>query len=315
VNKVLNSVLKGLLVTLGVLVALAAGLGGYYAYRLSLRPERSDEAKALFEGITYERHIKALPRPLVVHVVTVDLTAPGVDFLVTPSVLTDGYPLASDTVPGFLSRYSAQVAINGSFFTPHYVKSPFNYYPHVGDGVGSLGVAISKGDRYNEAKGGWAALCIISNQDIQITKNDCPPETRQGIAGDIQIVKGGQLYDGLAVLKHNTALYPRSAIAINADNTKLLIVAIDGRQRGYSEGVTIAELGEIMIELGADRALNFDGGGSTTLAVSDPENQPVVLNAPFQARIPMNLRPVANHLGVFANPLPAERLSRGDDTE
>ncbi|MGB5914164.1 MAG: phosphodiester glycosidase family protein, partial [Phormidesmis sp.] len=75
------------------------------------------------------------------------------------------------------------------------------------------------------------------------------------------------------------------------------------------------ELGEIMIELGADRALNFDGGGSTTLAVSDPENQPVVLNAPFQARVPMNLRPVANHLGVFANPLPAERLSRGDDTE
>ncbi len=307
--------LKRLITILGLLTAVAAGLGGYYTYRLSLRPERSNEIKALFEGVTYERQIKDLPRPLVVHVVTVDLTAPGLDFLVTPSVPTDGYPLTSDTVPGFLSRYGVQVAINGSFFSPHHVKSPLHYYPHVGDGVGSVGVAISEGNRYSEAKGGWAALCILSNRDIRITKNDCPPETKQGIAGDIQIVSGGQLYSGLAILKHDTSLYPRSAIAVNADNTQLIIVAIDGRQRGYSEGVTIAELSEILIELGADRALNFDGGGSTTLAISDQEDQPVVLNAPFQARVPMNLRPVANHLGVIANPLPAERLSHGDKAE
>ncbi len=310
-----NRVLKGLITILGALATVAAGVGGYYMYRLSLRPERSNEVRTLFAGVTYERRIRERPRPLVLHVVTVGLTTPGVDFLVTPSVPTDGHKLSADTVPGFLSQYGVHVAINGSFFTPHYVRSPFNYYPHVGDGVGSLGVAISDGDRYNEAKGGWAALCIVSNQDIRITQNDCPPETKQGIAGDIQIVKDGQLYDGLAILKHNTALYPRSAIAVNADNTQLLIVAIDGRQRGYSEGVTVAELGEIMIELGADRALNFDGGGSTTLAISDLADQPIVLNAPFHARVPMNLRPVANHLGVFAKPLPAEKLSREAEEE
>ena len=170
----------------------------------------------------------------------------------------------------------------------------------------SLGVAISNGDRYSDAKGGWAALCVISNQDIRITKNDCPPETRQGIAGDVQFVKDGQLYDGLAILKNSTERYPRSAIAINADNTKLFMVALDGRQPGYSEGVSLTELADIMIELGADSALNFDGGGSTTLAASDPTGRPILLNAPFQARVPMNLRPVANHFGVFARPLTSD---------
>lgn len=295
---------KAIAIGLGSLGLLALGIGGFYEYRRSLRPERSPETRALFQGVTYQRTIKAQPRPLVLHTVEVDLTAPEIDFFVTPSVPADGYKLSADTVPGFLSQYGVQVAINGSYFAPHEVKSPLHYYPHIDNGVRSMGIAISDGDRYSQAKPGWAALCILSLSDIRITKNDCPAETSEAIAGDVQFIKDGKPYDGLAILKNATKLYPRSAIAINADNTKLWFVAIDGRQPGYSEGVTLAELANILItDLGADRALNFDGGGSTTLAISDAENKPVVLNAPFQARVPMNLRPVANHLGLNAQPL------------
>lgn len=285
------------------LSAIALSVGGYYAHQSSLRPKRTKNAQALFQGVTYQRHIRDSPRPLVFHVITIDLTAPGIDFFVTPSVPTDGYPLSANTVPGFLEQYGVQVAINGSYFQPHEVNSPLHYYPQVGNGVRSLGIAISEGNRYSEAKGGWAALCILSNRNIQINKNDCPPETQQAIAGDVQFVKNGQPYDGLAILKNFDKYYPRSAIAINADTTKLFMVAVDGRQKGYSEGVTLQELGEFVIELGADRALNLDGGGSTTLVTSNPSGQPVLLNAPIQARIPVNLRVVANHLGVRANPL------------
>ena len=63
-----------------------------------------------------------------------------------------------------------------------------------------------------------------------------------------------------------------------------------------------------MIELGADRALNLDGGGSSTLAM-DAGEQPHVLNAPFQAGVPMKLRPVANQYGVYALPLNDEKMS------
>ena len=305
---------KSITLGLGAVGILALGLVGLYAYRMSLRPERTPEVRALYQGVSYRRMVKNQPRSLVLHAVEVDLTAPDIDFFVTPSVPADGYKLSADTVPGFLSKYGMQIAINGSYFAPHKVNSPFHYYPHVGNGVRSLGIAVSDGDRYSEAKPGWAALCILSPGDIRITQNDCPAETQEAIAGDVQFIKDGKPYDGLAILKNSTELYPRSAIAVNADNTKLWFVAVDGRQRGYSEGVTLAELGSILIaELGADRALNFDGGGSTTLAMRGTEGKPVVLNAPFQARVPMNLRPVANHLGLRAQPLAEEAGQRADN--
>jgi len=295
---------KALTIGLGSLSLLAISLSGFYGYRISQRPERVPETRSLYQGVTYRRYIKNQPRPLVLHTVEVDLTAPGLDFLVTPSVPTDGYKLSAKTVPDFLSQYGVQVAINGSYFAPHEVKSPLHYYPHTGDGVRSVGIAVSDGDRYSEAKPGWAALCILSADDIRVTWNDCPDGTSQAIAGDVQFIKNGAPYSSLVILKNSTKLYPRSAIALNKDNTKLWFVAIDGRQPGYSEGVTLTELANILIaELDADRALNFDGGGSTTLTTSDTRGNPILLNAPFQARVPMNLRPVANHLGLYAQPL------------
>ena len=294
--------------------SLAAILGLFYSYRLTLRPDRRPASQNLFQGVTYERYIRDRPRPLVLHVVQVDLTAPGIGFLVSPpqpSLGPDNEALenTADTVPGFLSRYDMQVAINGSFFFPHEVRSPLSYYPRVGDGASTMGVGISNGDRYSKAEEGWAALCIISTQDIRITEQDCPPETQQGIAGDIQFVKSGELYDGgIVILQGNDVdLLPRTVIAIDQHSTKLWMVVVDGRQAGYSEGITLAELGMFLIRLGADRALNLDGGGSSTLAIENAD-QSAVLNAPFQARVPMNLRPVANHFGLYARPLDADVL-------
>jgi hypothetical protein len=57
---------------------------------------------------------------------------------------------------------------------------------------------------------------------------------------------------------------PRSAIGMDAQG-RLLLVAIDGRQPGYSEGVSIEQEAQIMHQLGAVEALNFDGGGSTVM--------------------------------------------------
>ena len=307
-----HKLIKALTTGFTLLGLLTLGVGGFYLYRMSLRPARQATSQALFQGVTYQRHVRNQPRPLVYHVITVDLSAPGIDFLVTPASPTAGYPLAADTVPGFLKRHGVQVAINGSFFAPHEVSSPLTYYPHVGDGVQSMGIAVSNSTLYSEAKEGWAALCILSPQDIRITQNACPRETQQAIAGDIQFVKDGKPYDGLAILKHSERVMPRSAIAVNADNTKLWLV--DGRQSGYSEGMTIRELSHLMVELGADRALNFDGGGSTTLATADADARPQVLNAPIQARIPMNLRPVANHLGLYAQPLSSTQAQNQSET-
>ena len=58
--------------------------------------------------------------------------------------------------------------------------------------------------------------------------------------------------------------YPRAAAAIAGD--ELLAVVCDGRAHDDS-GLTFAELASALVQLGADEALNLDGGGSASLVV------------------------------------------------
>jgi hypothetical protein len=56
--------------------------------------------------------------------------------------------------------------------------------------------------------------------------------------------------------------YPRAALALAGD--RMLAVACDGRTR-RDAGMTLGELAEALIELGASDAINLDGGGSASL--------------------------------------------------
>lgn len=79
--------------------------------------------------------------------------------------------------------------------------------------------------------------------------------------------------------------HPRSAVAWNAEH--LYWVLVDGRQAPYSDGMSLAELTGLLLELGATHAINLDGGGSSTLVVngrvvnrpSDAEGERAVANA------------------------------------
>jgi len=57
--------------------------------------------------------------------------------------------------------------------------------------------------------------------------------------------------------------HPRAALAVTGDG-RLLALACDGRARDDA-GLTLAELAELLAELGAVDAMNLDGGGSTSL--------------------------------------------------
>jgi Phosphodiester glycosidase/FlgD Ig-like domain len=88
---------------------------------------------------------------------------------------------------------------------------------------------------------------------------------------------------------------PRSAVGQLADG-RILFVAVDGRQLGYSVGMTNFELAQTMMRLGAVRAMALDTGGSTTLAFDG-----TLLNRPSDGRE----RPIATALmlmysGVYA---------------
>lgn len=57
---------------------------------------------------------------------------------------------------------------------------------------------------------------------------------------------------------------PRTAVGTTADG-RLILVVVDGRRSGYSTGVSLRDLADLMVSLGAQQALNLDGGGSSTM--------------------------------------------------
>lgn len=69
---------------------------------------------------------------------------------------------------------------------------------------------------------------------------------------------------------------PRTLVGAKADGT-LVFVVVDGRDAGYSKGVTMTEAADIMVALGCETAYNLDGGGSSTMyfngqVVNQPSN-------------------------------------------
>jgi hypothetical protein len=57
---------------------------------------------------------------------------------------------------------------------------------------------------------------------------------------------------------------PRTAIGMVSQN-HLIFVVVDGRSKGYSRGVTLTELAQILKDLGCTTAYNLDGGGSSIM--------------------------------------------------
>ena len=286
---------------------LAMVLGLAYGGLMLRRPARTVESRSLYKGVQYDRYARDSPRSLMFHIITIDLTAPGLKFLVTPQGLDpEGKETLADTVPGFLEKQGVQVAINGNFFYPHHVRTPLDYAPHVGEGVNMVGISMSDGNMYSPPEDGWAALCIESVRAISFEEDGhCAPGTRQAIAGSRLIVRDGQLLPNPQTDDFDASYdeyFPRTVIALDKAKQTMWWVIVDGRQWNYSEGIALDELSEMLIALGADSALNLDGGGSTTLAIEE-KGRAKVLNAPFQARVPTNIRPIANHLGLYAQPV------------
>jgi len=145
-RKRLRQILIGLLSTI---VVIALILGGYLFWR-DHRPQPPSVRETLFNGITYIRDVRQQPRPLIIHVVQIDLTTPGLSFLVTPGDPVDGHEVRAQTVSEFLSKYNLQLAINGDFFWPWWYHTILDYYPHDHDPTDVNGFAASRGAIYSE---------------------------------------------------------------------------------------------------------------------------------------------------------------------
>jgi hypothetical protein len=79
------------------------------------------------------------------------------------------------------------------------------------------------------------------------------------VAGDAATIEG-------TISRNAEMKHPRTALGFSRDSSTLYILAVDGRTQ-RSVGVTLDELASIMRRVGAWNAMNFDGGGSTTMVI------------------------------------------------
>lgn len=88
------------------------------------------------------------------------------------------------------------------------------------------------------------------------------------------------LTKGVNVAPSTGGRQPRTALGIKPDGT-VILYTVDGRQTGYSAGVTFREEAGRMLELGCTEAVNLDGGGSTALLARYPGNTEIdTINKP-----------------------------------
>jgi hypothetical protein len=278
-----------LLIALALIVISLAGILAYD----NGRPLQIPVKEHLFTGVDYSRKVQLSPRPMIIHVITIDMRTNGLRFLVTPpDEKGSQYPLRARTTSQFLEEFGVQIAVNGDGFSPWWSHSPADYYPHTGDPVQPRGDTASRGKVYWTSAASVPTLYISSRNQLSF---DAPGKPFNAISGEYLLVMGGDPIPDL----DNTTTQPRTAIGYSKNGRYLYLVVVDGRQPFYSEGITLNELAYLMISLSAQYAMNLDGGGSSTMVVADKDGQPRILNSPIDNYIPGRERPVADHLGIY----------------
>ena len=120
------------------------------------------------------------------------------------------------------------------------------------------------------------------------------PGVLDTIGGNPDLVKDGRLISDCTG-SNFCWRHPRTGVGITPEGT-ILLVTVDGRMDS-SRGMTLDEFGRLFIELGAESAMNMDGGGSTTMVVRDR-----IRNVPSGGYE----RPVGSALLVLPRPDPRE---------
>ena len=120
-------------------------------------------------------------------------------------------------------------------------------------------------------------------------------DVEQAVGGGPFLVRNGQIAvdgeaEGFEKADFIDKRHPRTAAGVDARGN-LLLVTVDGRAK-WSQGASLTEMAAIMKRLGAVNAMNFDGGGSSTMVVGGS-----VVNSPSDGRE----RAVADGLLIYGN--------------
>ena len=146
------------------------------------------------------------------------------------------------------------------------------------------------------------AAILGGDETVDIVSWDSTVDWEERLpAEDVMVTGPLLLYDkNIATLDSSTVYmtrHPRSALAIKGK--KILMITVDGRD-DRAAGMTLHELAYFVKWLNADKAINLDGGGSTTLWIQHNDTASIV-NHPSD-RINANSQHASTNLTTSLQP-------------
>jgi hypothetical protein len=236
--------------------------------------------------------------PWAVHLLRVDLGECDLGFQVMKAPKQDGMAGGRSRVTELWKLEGGDVlaAVNGDFFTPQGLS--------VGTEV--VGGSVSRvrnrpAFAWKPGSDPWVGLPVAQGDSLLSLGWLVPRGEGDGVSqvvgGFPLLLDGGTRVGDLRVTdlpSFSAARHPRTAVGFDPASGYLWMVVVDGRQEGYSDGMTLPELATLFEGLGVTEAVNLDGGGSTVMVVDG-----------FRVSRPSDAegeRPVVNALGVVRNP-------------
>jgi len=254
------------------------------------------------EGVTYERSMRNEPRPLQIHSLVIDMQRAEVSFEVVPGEDPDGDGPAEVALakPEDLAKKAGAIAaINTAAWAmlvdPETGK-PGKY--KVG-GAADISGWVSQGQRMiSPPQGGYWSVWMDGSNRIAMGTISSEKELRSKGIEAKWAVSGfrGILKDSKVLVEPQEVRHPRTAVGLSADGQKFVWLVVDGRQKGYSEGVSEEELARLLLESGCAHGINLDGGGSSSMWIRNEQSELALANRPSD---PTGVRPVPVILGML----------------
>lgn len=243
----------------------------------------ADTAESDTSGVLTDTTYTSDDADISVSTVTTGTGDDTVTYYVADVTLTDATVLRSafaqdafgenitETTSDIAADNDAVFAINGDYY-----------------GFRDTGIVIRNGVVYRD-EGARQGLAFYTDGHVEVydeTATTADQLVADGVWNTLSfgpaLLEDGQVLAGIDDVEVDTNFgnhsiqgeQPRTAVGVLDDN-HLVFVVVDGRSPGYSAGVTMTGLAEIMQGLGATTAYNLDGGGSSTMVfggelVNDP---------------------------------------------
>lgn len=248
------------------------------------------------------------PRPVQIHFIRIDLKSSEYEVF---TILADD-PDADGPAEGELvspeqlaRRHGAVAAVNANAFRllgggdAGARRSGWRQ----GEAVDIAGIAVSYGALRSRSEPLLSTLWFDHSGIPHVEDLTDVSDVLHAVSGWIDRL----LLEGTIMTKKNRSLHPRTLAGIDRGRRYLLLVIADGRNMGYSEGITLYEAAVLMKEKGCHDAVNLDGGGSSVMIVQR-DGDLRIMNSPSGGAS----RPIPVMLGVRKRLPPDER---GEDAD